>query len=76
VRLHRDLKIVASGLTRFVNVAVQIDDAICEVKLTVLAFSFLRACRAQSDCRELNVIMVKRGAGCPRLTEKSVATVY
>jgi hypothetical protein len=43
VRLHRDLKIVASGLTRFVNVAVQIDDAICEVKLTVSAYSFLRA---------------------------------
>jgi hypothetical protein len=43
---------VPSVLTRFVFMAVQIDGAICLVKLTVLAFSFLRACRAQSDCRE------------------------
>jgi hypothetical protein len=52
MRLHRDVKIVASGLTRFVNMIVQIDDAICEVKLNVRAFSFLRARRAQSDCLE------------------------
>jgi len=40
VRLHRDLKSVAPSSTRFVNVTVQIDDAICEVKLTVSEFSF------------------------------------
>jgi hypothetical protein len=41
MRLHRDVKIVASGLTHFVNVTVQIDVAICDVKLSVLVFTFL-----------------------------------
>jgi len=52
VRLHRDVKIVASGLTRLVNMTVQIDDAICDMKLNVSAFSFLRARQARFDCRE------------------------
>jgi hypothetical protein len=43
---------VASVLTRFVFMAVQIDGAICVMKLTVPAFSFLRACRSQSDWLE------------------------
>jgi hypothetical protein len=52
VRLHRDLKIVASDFSRFVNATVQIDDAICDAKLNVPVFSFLRVRRSQSDCRE------------------------
>jgi hypothetical protein len=51
-RLHRDVKIVAPNFSHFVNATVQIDDAICDVKLIVPAFLFLRARRAQSDCRE------------------------
>ena len=51
-RLNRDLKIIASDFSRFVNATVQIDGAICDVKLNVPAFSFLRARRAQSDRRE------------------------
>jgi hypothetical protein len=43
---------VASVLTRFVNMTVQIDGAICDVKLNVLAYSFLRPRHAQSDRRE------------------------
>jgi hypothetical protein len=50
--MHPDVKIIASDFTRFANATVQIDDAICDVKLIVPAFSFLRARRAQSDCRE------------------------
>jgi beta-galactosidase/beta-glucuronidase len=52
MRLHRDVKMVVLDLTRFVNMTVQIDDAICETNLNVSAFSFFRARRAQSDCRE------------------------
>jgi hypothetical protein len=51
-RLHRDLKIVASDFSRFVNATVQIDGAICNVQLNVSVFSFLRVRRSQSDCRE------------------------
>jgi hypothetical protein len=52
VRLHSDLKIVALDLSRFVNMTVQIDGGICDVKLNVLAFAFLRTRRPRSDCRE------------------------
>jgi len=52
MRLHRDVKMVVLDLTRFVNMTVQIDDAICEVKLNMPPFLFWRARRAQSDCRE------------------------
>jgi hypothetical protein len=58
MRLHRDVKIVASGLTRFVNMTVQIDVAICGVKLNVSAFSFLRVRLASPDCRESKIVMV------------------
>ena len=51
-RLNRDLKIFASDFSRFVNATVQIDGAICDAKLNVLAFTFLRTPRPQSDCRE------------------------
>jgi hypothetical protein len=43
---------VASFLTRFVNMTAQIDGAICDAKLNVVAFSFLHGRRAQSDCRK------------------------
>jgi hypothetical protein len=52
VRLHRDLKIIASDFSRFVNATVQIDGAICDAKLNVSAFSFLRVRLASPDCRE------------------------
>jgi hypothetical protein len=52
VRLHRDVKIIASDFSRFVNATVQIDGAICDVKLSVPLFSFLRVRLASSDCRE------------------------
>jgi hypothetical protein len=51
-RLNRDLKIIASDFSRFVNATVQIDGAICDAKLNVLAFSFLRVRLASPDCRE------------------------
>jgi hypothetical protein len=50
-RLRRDVKIIAPNFSHFVNATMQIDDAICDVKLIVPAFSFLQARRAQSDCR-------------------------
>jgi hypothetical protein len=52
VRLHRDLKIAAPDLTRFVNATAQIDDAICGVKLNVPAFACLQTRRAQLGCGE------------------------
>jgi hypothetical protein len=58
VRLHRNLKIIVSRLTRFANVTVQIDDAICEVEFNVLALSFLLKCRTPFCCQGWNVIMV------------------
>ena len=51
-RLTRDLKIIASDFSRFVNATVRIDGAICDAKLNVLAFSFLRVRLASPDCRE------------------------
>jgi hypothetical protein len=52
VRLHRDLKIVALDLSRFVNMTVQIDGGICDVKFNVPVFSFLRVRLASPDRRE------------------------
>ena len=40
-RLLRDVKIIASNFSHFANVTVQIDDAICNVKLIMSACSFL-----------------------------------
>jgi hypothetical protein len=37
-RLRRDVKIVAPNFSHFVNATVQIDDAICDVKLNVPPF--------------------------------------
>jgi hypothetical protein len=51
-RLHRDLKIVASDFSRFVNATVQIDGAICGITLIVPVFSFLPVRLASPDCRE------------------------
>jgi hypothetical protein len=50
VRLHRDLKIAAPGLTRFVNATAQIDDAICDVKINVPACACLQTRRTQLGC--------------------------
>jgi hypothetical protein len=40
------MKIVASDFSHLMNATVQIDDAICDVKLNVPAFLFLRARQA------------------------------
>ena len=50
--LNRDLKIIASDFSRFVNATVQIDGAICAKVLNVPVFSFLRVRLASPDFRE------------------------
>jgi hypothetical protein len=40
-RPHRDVKIIPSDFSCFVNATMQIEDAICDVKLNVRAYSFL-----------------------------------
>jgi hypothetical protein len=52
MRLHRDVKMVAGDLSRFMDMTAQIGNAICDVDLNVLAFAFLQTCRAESGCWE------------------------
>ena len=46
------LKMFAPNFSLFVNTTVQIDDAICDVKLNVRAYSFLRVHWSQSGWLE------------------------
>jgi hypothetical protein len=52
VRLHSDLKIVTPDLSCSVNMTVQIDGGICDVKFNVPVFTFLRVRLALPDGRE------------------------
>jgi hypothetical protein len=51
-RLRRDVKMVAPDFSCSVNMTVQIDGVIGDVKLNVPAFSFLRVCGSESNCGE------------------------
>jgi len=41
VRLHRDVKIIASDFLHFANATAQINDAICDAKFIVPTIWFL-----------------------------------